>query len=87
MQWFLFCHHVACVVTKKFLLWIGIIFSKLGKRSPNFHWDKSQVSAHENTKKFPAYTFCFLFWRAKFRNWPIRFDKTCIEIFRHWYLF
>ena len=38
------CHHVACVVTEKnlyfiffFFFKIGIFFTELGKKSPNFH--------------------------------------------------
>ena len=42
------CHHVACVcdpnLHKKFF------FSKLGKKSPKFHWEWGQILAPENTK-------------------------------------
>ena len=41
------CHHVACVVTeknlkRKIIIYDWDCFSKLGKKSPNFHWDRGQ---------------------------------------------
>ena len=36
-------------------------FSKLGKKSPKFHWEWDRISAPENTKKIPAMlTLCIL---------------------------
>ena len=47
---------------KYFFLKIGIFFSKLGKKSPKFHWELGQILAPENTKKIPYmfYTFSSL---------------------------
>ena len=45
---------LVCVVTEcKYKSSIGIFFSKLGKKSPKFHWEWVRISDPENTKKNP----------------------------------
>ena len=93
------CHHVACVCVstewknksskkKFFFFWrLGFFFSKLGKKSPKFHWEWGLIMALRTPNKNPwqaTLPGCYFFMTSLFsRRSPS--DHFCQIIFNFYH--